>query len=290
CEYTTDKDKYNTSEVVLFRLRLIKNLKSLPAYRSPKQKWLVYENESPSYVWPISKFPPEEISQLKKIFNITSTYSIDSNVPFRGTLKCWMSNIEYRSLRDVNLTSTKTKGVAWFVSNCNTPSHREDYVNELQKHIPVDVYGDCGPLKCGEQTMQKNKKNVDCYDNLLNNTYKFYLAFENSLCKNYVTEKLWNIFLRKLNIIPIVLGYEKYTDMIPKGTFLDVRDYASPAELAAHISKLDNDDRLFNKYLRRKASIKCNSPKERPFKCRLCEYLHKNRERQQVVDDIRRYW
>jgi hypothetical protein len=78
--------------------------------------------------------------------------------------------------------------------------------------------------------------------------------------------------------------------MIPKGTFLDVRDYASPAKLAEHLIKLDNDDRLFNKYLRRKASLKCSTPKDPPYKCRLCEYLHKNRERQQVVEDIRRYW
>ena len=47
-----------------------------------------------------------------------------------------------------NLTRTKTKKVAWFVSHCSTESGRELYVRELQKHIEVDVYGACGPLKC----------------------------------------------------------------------------------------------------------------------------------------------
>jgi len=33
----------------------------------------------------------------------------------------------------------KTKPVAWFVSNCDSMSRRENYVQELQKHIQVIV-------------------------------------------------------------------------------------------------------------------------------------------------------
>ena len=42
----------------------------------------------------------------------------------------------------INITS-KTRIAAWFVSNCKTPVRREDYVAELQKHIPVDIFGRC---------------------------------------------------------------------------------------------------------------------------------------------------
>ena len=52
-------------------------------------------------------------------------------------------------------------------------------VVSLQKHLQVDVYGKCGPLSCD-----------DCHL-MLHRHYKFYLAFENSLCKDYVTEKLF---------------------------------------------------------------------------------------------------
>ena len=38
-----------------------------------------------------------------------------------------------------------------------------------------------------------------CYQ-MLNNTYKFYLALENSVCQDYVTEKFFNIL--KYNVIP----------------------------------------------------------------------------------------
>lgn len=56
------------------------------------------------------------------------------------------------------LISGKKKLVAWMASNCNFTTYaRSDYVAQLQKNIQVDVYGACGPLKCG-----KNTKFPDC--------------------------------------------------------------------------------------------------------------------------------
>jgi hypothetical protein len=67
------------------------------------------------------------------------------------------------------------------VSNCVTSSHREDYVKELVKYIPVDIYGKCGNLTCADQTRGRE---------MVRDDYKFYIGFENSLCTDYVTEKL----------------------------------------------------------------------------------------------------
>jgi hypothetical protein len=56
----------------------------------------------------------------------------------------------------------------------------------MKKWIPIDQYGKCSAWgfwgNCDE----------DCFNNLGTN-YKFYLSFENSLCKEYVTEKFWRI-------------------------------------------------------------------------------------------------
>ena len=79
---------------------------------------------------------------------------------------------------------------------------REVYVRELQKHIEVDVYGSCGELKCSIESIE------ECYTEVLRPTYKFYLAFENNLCEDYVTEKVrkgeagvkCNILKKKLEI------------------------------------------------------------------------------------------
>ena len=71
----------------------------------------------------------------------------------------------------------RRKPVAWLVSNCQTSSQRELYVKELQKHVPVDIFGRCGkPLKC-------TKGRDECFEEIVQQ-YKFYLAFENSLCKD----------------------------------------------------------------------------------------------------------
>ena len=67
--------------------------------------------------------------------------------------------------------------VAQFVTNCKTNSRREKVISRLSKLINIDIYGGCGPLKCS-----RKPKDYSCYD-AMNQTYKFYLSFENSLCK-----------------------------------------------------------------------------------------------------------
>jgi len=74
--------------------------------------------------------------------------------------------------------------VAWFVSNCGARNNRLQYARELSKYISVDVYGACGTKKCPRTTANK------CFD-MLDKDYKFYLAFENSNCKDYITEKFF---------------------------------------------------------------------------------------------------
>jgi len=42
----------------------------------------------------------------------------------------------------------KSNLVSWLVSNCNTHSERENFVEELQRFVGVDVYGSCGTMSC----------------------------------------------------------------------------------------------------------------------------------------------
>jgi len=65
----------------------------------------------------------------------------------------------------------KTKLVAWMVSHCGANSRRDQLVAELQRFLPVDVFGACGQLRC-----QHCEALFDAH-------YKFFLAFENTICE-----------------------------------------------------------------------------------------------------------
>lgn len=56
--------------------------------------------------------------------------------------------------------------------------------------------------------------------------YKFYLAFENSICPDYVTEKLFNTLL--FTTVPIVYGGADYEAIgAPLNSYIDVRNFTS---------------------------------------------------------------
>ena len=56
--------------------------------------------------------------------------------------------------------------------------------------------------------------------------YKFYLAFENSICRDYVTEKFYNALL--FSTVPVVYGGADYESIgAPHNSFIDVRNFHS---------------------------------------------------------------
>jgi hypothetical protein len=77
-------------------------------------------------------------------------------------------------------------------------------IGGLSKHITIDKYGACYGKTCDNA----------CEQNAIADSL-FYLALENSICKEYVTEKFWR--LRNL-IVPIVsiVGAKKLSRLEPK--------------------------------------------------------------------------
>jgi len=170
CVVTDDRRRIKDADAVMFH-----HSGGRPwAYRPPNQVWILYMLESPYHT--------PGLSGYRDVFNWTATYRHDSVivtpyekfVPFNENVRTLPQNKSY--------AAGKTKQVAWFVSNCGGRNNRRQYATELAKYISVDVYGACGPLKCPRHNSQK------CF-NKLNKDYKFYLSFENSNCRDYITEK-----------------------------------------------------------------------------------------------------
>nr|CAH8873236.1 unnamed protein product [Trichobilharzia regenti] len=207
--------------------------------RPSSQIWMVLVHESPLHL--------NIVEGLGDKVNFTVTYRLDSTIYSSygaykpATLADYNPSRRY-PLPSRNYAKGKTKMVAWFVSNCNAKSPRNQYVDELSNYISIDIYGRCGFKEC-----LRSSEN-ECFE-LLRKDYKFYLSFENSLCKDYVTEKFFKNALTN-DVIPIVMGasIEEYKMIAPPYSFIHVDEFESPAKLADYLYYLNKNDTAYNEY------------------------------------------
>ena len=179
----------------------------------------------------------------------------------------------------VESKNKKTKGIAWFVSNCPTQGGREEYVKNLQNYIQVDIYGNCGPFKCPRST--------DCLK-MLSNDYKFYLSFENSLCKDYVTEKFFNAL--HYNVVPVVFGGADYWRYAPSDSYINVHDFASVKLLSDYLKYLMANKTAYEQYFNwQRRNLDHFTPKQTPW-CELCEKLHDISIPKSGYSDVWHWW
>ncbi|KAK6736272.1 hypothetical protein RB195_019127 [Necator americanus] len=189
---------------------------------------------------------------------------------------------------NISLIEKKTKGAAWFVSNCHTFSLRELYVSTLQSVFPVDVYGGCGPLKC---------RRGDSCENVLDTDYHFYLAFENSVCKQYITEKLWKHGYQH-EIVPVILKRSVVEAVAPPHSFIAVDDFNTIGELGAYLRYLINNKTAYLEYFNWKMDYRAvfldgvqHDELERPWGyCQLCRLIWQSPRKTHIIRDFHSYW
>lgn len=183
-----------------------------PEVRSTHQEYILASIES-SHYYPICD------EKWNNYFNWTMTYVLDSDVPWEyfairnltdnqiigpGVNVPWKENMNRLSEEKKQILKKKTKAVAWWVSNCYSPSRRELYAGELKTELEtfgmvLDIFGDCGRNRCDEATCDKKLKDE----------YFFYLSFENSFAPDYTTEKFLNAM--RNNAVPVVWGASDYS-------------------------------------------------------------------------------
>ena len=170
---------------------------------------------------------------------------------------------EYRQRQVTNtdsskqIISQKSALVSWFVSNCK-PLFRRLYANELSKHVKLDVFGNCSnvPDPCGadKASCSDEAAAVNCgMDKItclrkLRAKYKFYLAFENGFCTEYITEKFWEAL--KLGNVPIAAGasIKDYEEAAPPNSFLHIDNFTSVEELGDYLKYLDSNPDVYKRY------------------------------------------
>ncbi|KAK5969092.1 Fucosyl transferase [Trichostrongylus colubriformis] len=177
---------------------------------------------------------------------------------------------------------------AWFVSHCATNSLRESYVRELKKSFPVDIYGSCGQLKCA--------RGGAC-ENMLDKDYHFYIAFENSICEDYITEKLWNQGYQR-DVVPLVLKRSIVEPFVPPNSFIAVDDFHSTEEMASYLHYLMKNKTAYAEYFswRREYKVvflngKYHDATERPWGfCQVCRLLWEKPRPSFTIKDFTTWW
>ncbi|XP_077519244.1 glycoprotein 3-alpha-L-fucosyltransferase A-like isoform X2 [Amblyomma americanum] len=269
CEIVTSQDEAPDADAVLFKDRFV-----APKYRRPwNQVWILYLLECPYHT--------QSFLNFRNVFNWTATYRHDSDIvaPYEKFVHYEDGGTTARPTAGA-VSRNKTKKVAWFVSNCAARNQRLQFARKLAAYIDVDIYGTCGSLKC------PRAQAGHCFD-LLDHDYKFYLAFENSNCKDYITEKFFVNGLGR-DVIPIAMGARPsdYARASPARSFIHVEDFPSVKALADYLHLLDRNETLYNEYLRWKGSGEFINTY---FWCRLCAMLHAP-PLPKVYPDIGAWW
>lgn len=277
CTLTADQSEATIADAIFFKDRF-----HWPKHRrSIEQVWILFLLECPLH------------TQLFRnlgvgVFNWTATYRHDSDIvaPYEKFVSYQSNDPFMAHISQKNYAKGKTKKVAWFVSNCGARNKRLEYARELSRYIEVDIFGSCGNKRC-----PRNRAN-ECFE-MLNKNYKFYLAFENSNCRDYITEKFFVNGLghnsKDYNLIPIVMGSHPndYYRSSPHHSYIHVDDFDTPKELAQYLHLLDKNDHLYNKFFDWKSSGEFINTY---FWCRVCALLHAPPKPSRYYEDISKWW
>jgi hypothetical protein len=220
------------------------------------------------------------------VFNYSATYTPDSDyssIYWTDSGLYWELNEQFDD--NFDHFTQKKKMAAALISNyiLGITSNRVNFIITLNKTLPVDLYG-VGKLLCPSNCMQYIADN-----------YKFFLAFENSFCRNYISEKFFDWF--NFDVIPVVMGLGNYSYYIPKSAYINVLDFSSVDKLIDYLNYVGANKTAYNEYFKWKRFIKSDFFTRRVgngFLCEMCIQLHleefTGRVKQKRLTDIRRQY
>lgn len=196
-----------------------------------------------------------------KYFDLTMTYHLNSDifVPYI-----------YNSYKDLLRRPVKEKEpgkeVCAFISSSSHKSGRLEYLKRLMKCLDIHSYGKVLQNKILEEDQGQKTKLATISD------YKFTIAFENAVGRDYVTEKFFEPLLT--GSVPIYLGAPNIEDFTPgDNCYINVSDWDSPESLAEYILKISRDEAQYRKFFEWKS---------KPFREKFQGLLEQQREHEFV--------
>lgn len=166
-------------------------------------------------------------------------------------------------------------GFAMFVSNCDIPE-RNDYLEELMKHIQIDSYGRCHH----NMDRQEDRLEKDWHGSQRKvlSKYRLAIAYENFITPEYISEKAF--LALSVGAIPVYKGPPEIYSHIPdRHNIINIDDYASPAELAKYLQRVLDDDELYLHHatldMAKVETYMQTVCSDSPVECQMCEKVYK---------------
>ena len=230
CSVSTDPSLLPAADAVVFHVPTMPL--PIPFRKARGQTWVAWSAESEAI------YPVLADRRVMRRFDLTVTYRRDADVVLG-----YCSPDDWLPFRPPPLADSREAAPAVYLSSSAFDrSGRTDYVRELMRHLPVDSYGSSLqnrvlPADRGHETKLATLAR-----------YRFTLAFENSVARDYVTEKFYDPLL--VGSVPVYLGAPNVAEHAPAAdSYIDVRDFDGPAALAQHLRRLVEDEEEYARYL-----------------------------------------
>ena len=269
CEVTMDRSEIQTADVV--SMAWYKTHDFPPHERRPSGALWVYQNKEPSSRWFYRN--PVLLASTGRQINVLMSYEHQSTL-----------HAPYGMYRERNATlhaipehilMNRTHAAVIIESNCDS-SNRNGKIALLQKAgLGIDMYGECGTLKHKEC----DARDPDCF-RIIARQYYFYVAFENSDCPDYVTEKVWRNSL-DAGMVPIVWStVVDYKGMLPPHSYVNVADYPSVEEFVKVLYELVKFPHMYARYHDWRRTYAVHEYPNKYISSLICEYAITNNRRE----------
>jgi len=218
--WTNDRRRIAEASAVVFHIPDLREAGDARKY--PGQFWVAWCQESHQN-YPVLRDP-----SVMAHFDLRMTYESDADV--------WIPYIPKKQASQQARAApvqpkVATAPIAMFQSSRYNLSGREGFVSELQRHIPIHSYGrylNNASLDGADLGSETKLRTIS--------RYPFCIAFENSICADYVTEKLYDPL--RAGSVPIYLGAPNVAEFAPENSYIDASRFPGPRQLAEYLRHL----------------------------------------------------
>ncbi len=227
-EITTDRRRIDEADAVVFHIPTWSDECDIP--KRPGQKYVALSLESEI------NYPRLADPAFLGKFDLTMLYRQDASVwwPYFGPEIV-------AALRRPPMPKSADAPIAWFASGAVDRSGRTRWAFEIMKRVKTHSFGRILRNRVLPADAGRASKLA------VISKYRFTLAFENSICPDYVTEKFFDPLIA--GSVPVYLGAPNVAEFAPdRSCYIDASDFSGPADLADYLAVLATDDREYAKF------------------------------------------